>query len=358
MKQARIPTAIHYTQQDVVTESFHFSELARQRQLANPEALEKLRQQTGLADLYWKAMYYQFPGQTKTLAQVLAEVEGYVFFLHGWDGSNRIWENLPVRLTARHKKIVAFNLDVNGFGQSPFLNDTPSAEQCCPAALMAAVEHWLAAINLWPATRREQKPFYLFVGHSMGGAALFYKEETGWRNEIYSYYALAPALLCNDTQRQNFYKTLGTGIRLPSFTAVKNALAPHIIDVLGAGASPEVKQEHLRVYHQTSFGTLAQTFYALGATADKPQRQDWSHFKVVLGHRDRLVGLDNMLDLLDELRFKPGQIKVALGSHYFFSHGADSPPSHKENREMVLEDLLALCRELGETARGTAPVIG
>lgn len=350
-KQAKISTAVHYAHENVAMTPFRFSSLARQKLLADPAALEKLQQKTGLADMYWQALYYKSPDRKKTAAEALREAEGYLFFLHGWDGSHRIWENLPFELAARHKRIVCFNLDVNGFGLSPFINDPPAAERCSPAALMAAVEHWLAAINLWPATRREQKPFYLFVGHSMGGAALFYKDEVGWRNEAYGFYALAPALLCNDTQRRNFYKTLGTGIRLPSFTAIKNALAPQVINMVAAGASPAVKEEHVRVLAQTPSGTTAQTLYAMGALAIKPERSDWARFRVILGREDRLVGLDHMQALLQEFDFQPHQVRIMAGDHYFFSHGDGSPAVHRTNRQIVLNDLLTYCRQLNAEAQ-------
>ncbi|GAB4416834.1 MAG: hypothetical protein Fur0044_12340 [Anaerolineae bacterium] len=353
VRQAKISTAVHYRHQQVTVEAFHLSSLARQNLGLDLAALEQFRQQTGLVDLYWRAMYYKFPDGYKDLAEALVEADGYVFFLHGWDGTHRIWETLPLRLAAAHKRLVCFNLDVNGFGMSPFINDTPEAEQCTPAALIRAIELWLNTLKFWPTPRRRRgKPFYLFVGHSMGAAALFFKEEIGWRSDAYGFYALAPALFCNDTQRQGFFKTVGTGIRIPSFAAVKNALAPHIMEILAAGASPEVKKEHVRVFARTPFGTLAQTLYVLGASPTKPRRADWSRFRVALGDRDRLVGLDNMLYLLDEFGLTDDQIRVAAGDHYFFSYGDGSPPAHRQNREALLEDLLDFCRQLAEEAKG------
>jgi len=346
IKQTQIKTAVHYAHENVIIENFQLSSLAKKYSLANFATIEEFRQQTGLADLYWQAMYYRLPGQKKNLFQALGEVDGYIFFMHGWDGSHRIWEKLPLQLTLKHKRVICFNLDVNGFGSSPFINDTPRPEQCSPAALMAAVEYWLSAVNLWPATYRRHKPFYLFVGHSMSGAATFYKDVSGWQDEAYGFYALAPALFCNDIQRQAFYKTVGLGIRIPSFTAIKDVLAPHVIDLLGTGASPVVKNEHLRIYNQTPFGVIAQTLYVLGTATTWPQRNDWSHFRIALGHRDRMVGLNSMLDLLEELDFHSHQIRINFGDHYFFSYGPGSPLSHKKNRQMLLKDLLDFCDEL------------
>jgi hypothetical protein len=354
VKQAKIGTALLYTHENVLTHSFHFSRLANSNALIGTDnslkTFKRFQQETGLADLYWRVLYYQPPGEKISLAQAMAEADGYVFFMHGWSGSHRIWEKLPFRLTNKYKKVVCFNLDVNGFGMSPF-EHTPTPDQCSPPAIMAAIERWMAATGLWPAVNRQKKPFYLFVGHSMSGAALFYKDVSQWQNEAYGFYALAPALFCNDTQRKAFFKTIGAGIKLPSFTAVKDALAPHIIHALGTGASPEVKNEHLRIYNKTPFGTIAQVLRVLGTAVPPPQRTDWLRYKVALGHRDRVVGLDNMLDLLEELDFHPNQIRVTMGDHYFFSHGQDSPSSHKKNQQVIFDDLLAFCRQLSKAAK-------
>lgn len=350
IKQTKISTAIHYSHSYTETQRFFLSDLANEHKLAKNGSIEEFQRKTGLSDFFWQAIYYQHPYHKRSFSQVMAEAEGYVFFMHGWDGSHRIWEELPYDLAIKNKQIVCFNLDVNGFGLSSFLNDTPPPEQCNPAALMATVEHWLDDVKLWPTSTESKKPFYLFVGHSMSGAALFYKNVDGWKNEKYGFYALAPALFCNDSQRRAFFKTMGLmGMHLPpSLNAIKNVLAPHVIDLLGTGASPTVKNEHLRVYNQTSFGTIAQVIYAMGAFAETPRRSDWSRFKVALGYKDRIVNLVNMLELLETLTFRSDQIHVMLGDHYFFSYGTGSPLSHKQNQQFLLEDLHAFCRQLAQ----------
>ncbi len=271
IRQSNIQTAVQYTHQNIITERHSFAELARRNELYDSATLETFQQETGLADLYWHSMYYNESNRKQDLNQAILEADGYVFFMHGWTGSHRIWEDLPISLAGKHKNIVCFNFDLNGFGQSSFINTTPRAEQCRPPALMSAIEYWLSATGLWPAfPQRKRRPFYLFVGHSMSGAALFYQNMAGWHDDAYTFYALAPALFCNDTQRQTFFKTMGISIRFPSFTTVKDVLAPHVIDLFGSGASPQVKSEHLRIYNQTPFGTLAQTIYALGVATPPP----------------------------------------------------------------------------------------
>lgn len=351
IKQTKIRTAIHYAHSHAETVRFLLSEFAQKTGLSNGVTVERFQEQTGLADFYWEATFYQHPyHHQRTFEQALAEAEGYIFLLHGWDGSHRIWEKLPIQLAVGNKQLICFNLDVNGFGGSSFLADTPSPDQCSPAALIATVDLWLRAVDLWPPTGAIKRPFYLFVGHSMSGAALFYKDITGWQNESYGFYALAPALFCSDAQRRAFFRAMGlVGVKLPpSLNTIKNSLAPHIIDLLGSGASPEVKSEHLRVYSKTAFGTVAQVIYALGVSAEMPQRSDWSRFKVALGHKDKIVNLNNTLDMLQELDFNSNQISVMLGDHYFFSFGEDSPPSHRINHSLLLEDILAFSRQLAD----------
>lgn len=346
-----MPTEAHAAQPNIIKETFQLSALAAANRLADPQALAKFRQHTGLADFYWQVLYDRSKGEHETLSQALNQAEGYVVFLHGWDGSHRIWEDLPLRLLLAQRKIVCLIPDVNGFGNSPFIAETPEDRLCCPTGMMAAIEQWLAIIGLWPAVGRTSRPYYLFVGHSMGGAAIFYKEEAGWRDEIYSMYALSPALLCNDALYQRFYKGLGLGISIPTFSFLKRKLAPRVIEFLGSGASNAVKDEHIRVFESTSFGTLAQTIYAMGALAVKPERTDWPRFQVALGNRDRLVNLNSMLDLLEILDIRAHQIRLALGDHYFFSHDYQSPHSHKHNREAVFQDLLLCCQRLQQEAQ-------
>jgi len=352
IRQAKIKTAIHYTQKNVTIERFLLSDYLKQYYPDTPGALQQFQQQTGLANMYWHAIYYQWPGFDGSLPEILLRADGYVFFMHGWTGSHRIWENLPIQLAGKHKNIVCFNLDVNGFGQSSFISDTPTPEQCSPASLMKTIEAWIHLTGLWPTPpQRKRKPFYLFVGHSMSGAALFFKDTTGWANETYGMVALAPTLFYNDAQRKTFFKTVGVSIGLPSFSAVKNMLAPHVIDLFGSGASSQVKNEHLRIYNQTPFGTMAQTLYALGIPTALPQRANWRHFKVLLGNKDRIVGLDNILDLLETLDFNPVQLHVALGDHYFFSYDKGSPENHNHNRKLFFSELLEFCYQLTKNAR-------
>jgi hypothetical protein len=71
----------------------------------------------------------------------------------------------------------------------------------------------------------------------------------------------------------------------------------------------------------------------------KPQR--WHHFRVVLGHKDRLVGVKPMLDLLEELGFASDQVRVVLGDHYLFSVSNQSRRLHLPNRKILIQEILA-----------------
>lgn len=49
-----------------------------------------------------------------------------------------------------------------------------------------------------------------------------------------------------------------------------------------------------------------------------------------------------MLKLLEELGFTSDQVRVMLGDHYLFSVSNQSRRLHLRNRELVIEEILAL----------------
>jgi hypothetical protein len=66
---------------------------------------------------------------------------------------------------------------------------------------------------------------------------------------------------------------------------------------------------------------------------------------VMLGHRDPLVGLVQMMDLLSKLEFPARHIHVVPGTHYMFSVGNEDHLNafhHAQAREMVVDDILNL----------------
>jgi len=266
--------------------------------------------------------------------------------MHGWDGSHAIWERIPALVCAANPRLVALALDVNGFGGSPFANELPAVEACGPAANMAAVERWIELLGLRSSPRATRRLRVItLVGHSMSGAALFYLDESRWRQHEVARLAVAPALLINDTLRKNFYKALGVGIWAGStgdmLGWLKTRLAPSIVEILIGQASQAVKAEHVRVFNTTAKGVLAQTFFAMGAVHRRVKPRRWHHFHVVLGHKDRLVGVKQMLDLLDRLGFTSDQVHVMLGDHYLFSVSNQSRRLHLRNRRLLVRMILA-----------------
>lgn len=307
---------------------------------------------TGLSDFTWRVFWhdpYRAPND-QSLAQALRYADGLLVFIHGWDGSGEIWEDLPAEVIQRNPGLVALVPDVNGFGGTPFASNLPAPEQCDPAALMAALEMWLEILELRSPTGLASKRPFLFIGHSMGGAALFFLDEQRWGAQAVGRIATAPALLLSDPQRQRFYRALGAGIRISRWSELADRLteqviAPLVIDALAGGASDFVRAEHHRVFRGTPQGVVAQTFAAMGVLEAEFDRDEWHHFHVFLAHRDRLVGLQPMLNLLEDLGFSPAQIHIALGDHYFFSVGKDER-LHRENRELLINGILSLHDDL------------
>lgn len=334
----------------VLSLSFNLSTLVTKR-LLSPKAFRQFQGETGLGDLAWRVVYAGgSKRQPLSLRDHLNRHQGAFIFIHGWDGSGAVWEDLPALVCKANTRLVSLVPDVNGFGSTPFLDEVPRVAHCSPKGLIRAVELWLGLLHFGPDRGRRSKRPTLFVGHSMGGAALFYKTEEGWENQPYGLCAVAPALLHNDGLRKGFYVTLGVGIgaglQLDFLDRFKDRLAPRVVEALIEGASRPVKREHRRVFANTPKGTLAQTFYALGVTEEKVQRTTWDNFRVILGHRDRLVGIAPMLELLESLGLGSDNIRVTLGDHYFFSYGKGSPREHARNREILLEEILTLYEQV------------
>ncbi len=289
------------------------------------------------------------------LEEHLKQAEGFVVFVHGWTGNHRIWERLPSMVVAENRRLIALAIDHNGFGFSRFRDDLPPIERCNPPAAMKVLQ---AFIELMQFRRQPGDPnpkVINFVGHSMGGATLFYLNPIQWKYGEVTRYACAPALLLEDEVHQRFYTTLGTGIsllqRLPMLEFVERAIQPRMIETLCNGASNFVKQVHDRQYKETPRGITGATFRAMGLLRDNEIAHDWDNFRVILGHKDNLVGLSSMIDLLGHLEFPVPNMRVVPGSHYMFSVAESIETSdddeegvyqHSQSRECVVLDILNL----------------
>jgi len=334
--------------QGIVSAGYTLNTLA-QADLIDRQRAAGFREQTDLTDFAWRVFWPQAAVEEGRYAEVMARAQGFVVLLHGWDGSHAIWEQIPALVCAANPRLIALTPDVNGFGGSPFADELPAIETCDPAANIAAIERWIELLGLRSSQRATRHPRIItLVGHSMSGAALFYLDESRWRRHEVARLAIAPALLINDTLRKGFYKTLGLGIWAGSTTNalgwLKSRLVPSIAEALIGEASQTVKAEHVRVFNATPKGVLAQTFFTLGVAPRPVMPRRWRHFQVILGHSDRLVGVKPMLELLEELGFTSDQVRVLLGDHYLFSVSNQSRRLHLRNREIVVEEILALHR--------------
>jgi len=314
--------------------------------LVTPSEGRGLLLSSGLLDLTWQVMWADNdPTPDEELEDKIGNVQGYAIFMHGWTGNHAIWESIPGLVVTVNRRLVAISLDHNGFGDSRFA-ETPAIENCNPPADMKAVE---ALIDLLKIRRQPGQPnlkVINFVGHSMGGAALFYLNPINWRVGEETRLALAPALLLDDEVKKIFYTALGIGIglvnRIHVFEIVERAIKPQVLDALTAGSSAYVRQLHADQYQKTPRGTTATTFMAMGLLNNREIPRQWSSFKVVLGHRDPLVGLLPMMDMLSHLEFPAANTRVVAGSHYFFSVGPEAVYQHAQNRELVVQDILEL----------------
>lgn len=318
--------------------------------LLDREEGQKFLDDSGLLDFAWKIHWPEdFETPDEYLVNRIANVHGYAVFVHGWTGNNTIWEELPAMVVLANRNLVSISLDHNGFGFSKFANVTPGLEQCNPPAAMRTIERWITLMNLRRQPGDSTPKTMNFVGHSMGGATLFYVDPMLWKYGEVTCYAIAPALLLEDEMHRAFYTTLGIGIgilqRVKWFEFVERVVKPTVVRSLCAGASDYVKATHTFQYDVTPRGVTGATFVAMGQLKNTEIARNFELFRVMLGHRDRLVGLISMMDLLCKLEFPAAHTRVVPGTHYMFSIGSEDSMNayqHAQNRELVVEDILML----------------
>jgi pimeloyl-ACP methyl ester carboxylesterase len=322
-------------------------DLAR-RGLIEQSAVKQFSDETLLADFAWRVLWVDADTNpdVEALADRFQYAEGFVIFIHGWVGNGGIWEDLPAQVLKRNPRLIALVPDVNGFGGTPFKTSLPPLDKCNPPANMHAIELWLDMLGIRQADYPRKRPF-IFVGHSMGGASVFFLDKNRWYPGEVGRVALAPALLMNDRQRQRLYKTLGTGIRISGWSdtldhLVEKLIAPRLIETLaGPGSSLHVRAQHKRIFDSTPEGVIAQTFAAMGDLEAHFDRSEWPDFVTFLGDKDVLVGLQPTLDWLLSINFRRDQIRKVQGDHYFFSVGG-AAEKHAANRELVIKDILSM----------------
>ena len=328
---------------------YRLSDLMNKGYITRRDGLRFLTE-SGLVDFHWQMIWPEdFDIPDEYLVDRLANVQGYVIFIHGWTGNLGIWEEIPSMVVQSERQLVAISIDHNGFGLSLFEENTPSLERCNPPAAMVTLQRWVDLMKLRRQPGSTQNKVLNFVGHSMGAATLFYMNPLLWNYGEATRLAIAPALLLEDEGHRLFYTTLGIGIgilqRVPVLEVVERFIKPGMINTLVAGASDLVKQIHSNQYAETPRGITGATFMAMGRLNNYEIAHEYKLMRVILGHRDPLVGLVDMMDLLCKLEFPAANLHVLPGTHYLFSVGTETHLNayqHAQNRELVVEDILDL----------------
>jgi pimeloyl-ACP methyl ester carboxylesterase len=305
---------------------------------------------TGLKDFAWHVIWAEdYPTTDDDMVQRLTDVDGYVIFAHGVTASWLIWEDLPGMVVRQNRRLVAISIDHNGFGETPFISSRPPIDKISPKATMYAIEEWFELLGLRRPEGTRQPKVINFVGHSMGGAALFYLREPRWRYGEQTRVAVAPAILLHDDAHRAFFNTVGFGAgiveRLRFLEDIENLVSHPTLRTLTDGATETVRKEHIRIYEEAAKGITARAMAAMGLNNDHPVPHYWELMRVYLAHRDALVGLLPAMDLMQELLFTVEQVRVVMGTHYLFSLGEQWKAVHEQNRALILNDILRLHEE-------------
>ena len=303
-----------------------------------------------LVDFHWEVTWPEdFDVPDEMLIDRLANVQGYVVWVHGWTGNMHIWEDLPARVVNKNRRLVSISIDHNGFGESAFEDTTPELDSCNPPAAMRTLKKFIDLIKIRRQPGQVGTKVINLVGHSMGGATLFYLNPMQWNFGEVTRFAVAPALLLEDESHRAFYQTLGLGISIlqlvPTLEVFERFLKPGVLRTLASGATDDVKAIHDQQYNATARGITGATLMAMGRLKDTEIAHDFDLMQVMLGHKDPLVGLVSMIDLLGKLEFPAAHIHVVPGTHYMFSVGNESAMNthhHAQARDILVDDILEL----------------
>ncbi|MEO1289724.1 MAG: alpha/beta hydrolase [Chloroflexota bacterium] len=246
------------------TAEYRLSYLMEKNYIDRDEAQDFL-DASGLVDFHWEITWPEdFDLPDEMLVDRLANVQGYVVWVHGWTGNMRIWEDLPARVVKKNRRLVSIAIDHNGFGESIFDDITPEMDSCNPPAAMRTLQRFVDLIKIRRQRGQVGNKVINFVGHSMGGATLFYLNTMRWSYGEVTRFAIAPALLLEDSTHRAFYTSLGLGIgilqHIPALEVIERLVKPSVLRTLVSGASEYVKNIHDRQYGDTPRGITGATF--------------------------------------------------------------------------------------------------
>jgi pimeloyl-ACP methyl ester carboxylesterase len=337
-------------------------QLLHRKWLLSRETLTSIREETMLADFFWRMFFnrrlLKSVGGSKQ--QALIKAEALVLFEHGWCGCAEIWEDLCNLVCKQNPGVIAIAIDVPGFFRSPYVDDREIADRFYTSeGINWTMEEVLKLRLGFEDEELGGKP-QVTVAHSMRAAAQLGKKAETLTRKDRGFLLLAPALVSEDLVRSRLYQFLGLASLGEMSVLVRkfedNVLARQVVERLVSGASEAVKEKHRRVFENTSKRTIGATITAL-SKQDRPwkgQAVEIKHTntKALLGIEDRLVGVAQTEALLLDLGFDPRQIKRFQGDHYFFSVDTSDRDSlgnlqQVVNRDLVVEEIETLLIQAG-----------
>jgi pimeloyl-ACP methyl ester carboxylesterase len=337
-------------------------QLLHQKGLLSDETLDQIREETMLADFFWRMFFnrHLLKSAMGIKQQALAKAEALVLFEHGWCGCADIWEDLCNLICQQNPGVVAIAIDVPGFFRSPLVDDREIADRFYTSEGMNRTLE--EVLKVWLGFEEEglgEKP-QVTVAHSMRAAAQLGKKAETLTRRDRGFLLLAPALVSEDLVRSRLYQFLGLASLGEMSDLVRkfqdNVLARRIVERLVSGASEAVKEQHRRVFENTSKRTIGSTIASL-SKQERPWKGreveiKYTNTKALLGIEDRLVGVVPAETLLLDLGFDPKQIMRFQGDHYFFSVDTSDRDSlgnlqQVVNRDRVIEEIETLLKQAG-----------
>ncbi|HEY5921036.1 MAG TPA: protein kinase [Kofleriaceae bacterium] len=291
-------------------------------------AARAFRERTGYADFGWAVI-----GRTDRLGALTdpaayARAGELVVMVHGGMCTRESWLGVAAHVAQGNGQTLVFVPDVAGYGVSRFQRRLPSREQLTVEGTVGGLLAWIELIGV------RDLPL-VFVGHSLGGLALFSATDEmlgprTWR------IAVGPVLPALDwRQRWGLRLVAAFGLSLAWIPGMKRLMGKATFEWSKAARAyaTDERKRFLEAYMQLPMPTLARGAGQY-ARAQAPPKDQLARCAVVLSENDPVAPIERMHAALRRIDFPEHQIH-RLVSQGHFPHGKTAMHPEWTHRNVV-----------------------
>jgi pimeloyl-ACP methyl ester carboxylesterase len=291
---------------DLQRADFRLTELEAAR-LIPAEALAKLREQTGYAEVSWSVY-----GNTGRLGRLndpsaYARATEVVILMHGLVCNRRVWGPTATFVCRDHAQALVIAPDLHGFGGSRFLPGVTD-ERVGPVGLLRLLDLWLSMLGL------RELPMVL-VGHSMAATGLLAmgEEDLGERTSRVAITPVFPAV--DDAYKRRLRFAASLVASLGRATPIKSLMGLMLKRAASEYADVDRKMlaDEFKKAPAGLFGALLRHY----SDARPPEGEKLQRCLVVVAEDDPVAPPEMIEHALDALKIPRTHVRRLTGSGHF-----------------------------------------